>query len=180
MNPDHQARQCQARSHRMVIGPFTSTVPWPHFALHWPPLKLIQFRLPHGPSPTDKIGFSWTQIRKSNSKLGVGNLTSDATRLRGSAALDCDAIASESFGQTASTVAFQRRRREELVVCTYLGSVSRDDICFQTIVWGTKAPIFCRDDCRGYKTSVLYRPLTRPCLSAHDVCRKSYTLFYYN
>ena len=52
----------------------TSIVPRPHFAVHEPPLKLIQLRWPQGPSPTRIIGLSWQDMRKSRSRVGVGRV----------------------------------------------------------------------------------------------------------
>lgn len=52
----------------------TSIVPRPHFAVHSPPLKLIQFLWPQGPEPTWMIGLSWQEIRKSRERVGVGRV----------------------------------------------------------------------------------------------------------
>lgn len=60
----------------------TSTVPAPHVAFHCPPLKLIQFRCPHGPFPTEIRGLSCTQIRKSCFNSGVGSSTFEAAEFR--------------------------------------------------------------------------------------------------
>lgn len=72
----------------MAFSQLTSIVPWPHFAVHSPPLKLIQFLWPQGPSPTRMIGLSWQEIRKSRSRVGVGRVRVGWTQFRGGEGLD--------------------------------------------------------------------------------------------
>lgn len=71
----------------------TLTVPLPHVALHCPPLKLIQFRCPQGPTPTFTMGSSWTHILKSSWRFGVGRSSGEGIQLSGDE--DCDVEAME-------------------------------------------------------------------------------------
>lgn len=50
----------------------TITMPLPQRPAHWPPMKLIQLRLPNRPEPTGIFGLSLTDMRKSSSSVGVG------------------------------------------------------------------------------------------------------------
>lgn len=63
-------------------------------------MKLIQDRLPHGPSPTSILGLSGTYTWKSNSIAGVGRLDLTGAGEHVVFAADTDAVRSEESAAT--------------------------------------------------------------------------------
>lgn len=123
------AGQCQSRCTAWTYegGDVTSTVPDPHDAVHVPPENEIQFRFPHGPSPTGIRGLSFADMRKSSASLGTGSVSLLAEESGGK---DCRRRCWSMVAKGPSEVL-------AYICCDIVGEVSF--YCDPTWVWRTSS-----------------------------------------